>query len=90
MSGTLGWHGHGGISASGIASWFAARREHGIESVQDGAERSFLAPYPLNFLPSLEKGVLWMLNKLGQNEIRDLQPPSLFFHILHNTYRRPL
>ncbi|MCL1908614.1 MAG: hypothetical protein FWG12_04515 [Holophagaceae bacterium] len=74
LSGSMGWSGHGGLSVSGTASRLAARREHGVELVQEGFEASYLAPHPLGALPSVEAGVLFRLNRLGLFQIRDLQP----------------
>jgi hypothetical protein len=74
LSGSMGWTAHSGLSTSGTASWLAAREQHGVNVVKEGYEASFLAPYSLAAMPSLEKGVLFRLNRLGLYEIRDLQP----------------
>ena len=74
LSGSFGWFGHGGLSVSGTASRLAARREHGIESVKEGFEASYLAPHPLKVLPAIEAGILFRLNRLGLHQVRDLQP----------------
>ena len=74
LSGSMGWSGHGGLSLSGTASRLAAKREHGIESVEEGFEASFLAPHPLKAISSIEAGILFRLNRLGLYQIRDLQP----------------
>jgi hypothetical protein len=74
LSASMGWLGHGGLSASGTASRLAARLELGVESVQDGFEASYLAPHSLRALPNLEASLLFRLNRLGLYQIRDLQP----------------
>jgi len=77
LSCSMGWMGHGGLSSSRTASWVAARQEHGIETVQEGSEASYLAPHPLSALPNIERGILYRLNKLGLFVIRDIQPVAL-------------
>ena len=74
LSGSFGWSGHGGLSGSGTAAKLAARQERGIESVTEGHEASYLAPHPLQILPSMEEKTLLWLRRLGLVQIRDLQP----------------
>ena|GEM_PF-413452 len=73
LSGSMGWSGHGGLSISGTASRLAARMERGIETVLEGHEATYLAPYPLKAIQSIEAGIMFRLNRLGLYQIRDLQ-----------------
>jgi len=77
LAASMGWSGHGGLSGSGTAARLAAKKEHGIESVQDGHEASFLAPHPIKALPTVETDTLSRLQRLGLYQVRDLQPVPL-------------
>lgn len=74
LSAEVGWQGHGGLSESATAARFAARLEHRLERVSQGAEASFLAPHPLPRLPELPPRTTWRLRRLGLQLIGDLQP----------------
>jgi len=86
LSGSFGWSGHGGLSGSGTAAKLAARKEHGVEHVQDGFEATFLAPHSLKALPNMEGDTLFRLHRLGLYQIRDLQPVPL--NVLSNVVRQ--
>lgn len=69
-----GWESHGGLSRSATAAQFAARTEHRLEWVAEGAEAAFLAPQPLRRLPDLAPRLHDRLLRLGLRSFGDLQP----------------
>ena len=72
-----GWEGHGGLSLSATAAQFAARTEHGLACVGEGAEAVFLAPEPLGRLADLAPRLRERLHRLGLRSFGDLQPVPL-------------
>lgn len=72
-----GWLSHGGLSRSATAAQVAARLEHEVEQVGEGAEASFLAPLPLQRLPELTPRHLFRFRRLGLRRVGDLQPIPL-------------
>lgn len=72
-----GWESHGGLSLSATAARFAARAEHRLERVGEGAEAAFLAPQPLGRLPELPPRLGERLRRLGLRSFGDLQPVPL-------------
>lgn len=77
MARSFGWIGHGGLSESATAAQFAAREERRLLPVGDGAESTFLAPYPLTRLPGLSPQLQARLRRLGLALLGDLQPVPL-------------
>ena len=72
-----GWDSHGGLSLSATAAQLAARAEHHLELVVDGAEAAFLAPQPLRRLPDLAPRIRERFHRLGLRSFGDLQPVPL-------------
>lgn len=72
-----GWDSHGGLSLSATAAQFAARAEHQLERVAEGAEAAFLAPQPLRRLPDLPLSLQDRFRRLGLRSFGDLQPVPL-------------
>jgi len=72
-----GWDSHGGLSLSATAAQLAARAEHQLERVGEGAEASFLAPQPLRRLPDLAPRLQDRFHRLGLRSFGDLQPVPL-------------
>ncbi len=72
-----GWSSHGGLSLSATAAQLAARVEHQLELVADGAESAFLAPQPLRRLPDLAPRLHERFHRLGLRSFGDLQPVPL-------------
>ncbi len=72
-----GWDSHGGLSLSATAAQFAARVEHQLELVADGAEATFLGPHPLRRLPDLAPRLRERFHRLGLRSFGDLQPVPL-------------
>lgn len=72
-----GWVSHGGLSLSATAAQVAARAEHRLELVADGAEATFLAPQPLGRLPDLAPRIRGRFHRLGLRRFGDLQPVPL-------------
>lgn len=72
-----GWDSHGGLSLSATAAQIAARAEHQLERVADGAEGAFLAPQPLRRLPDLAPRIRERFHRLGLRRFADLQPVPL-------------
>lgn len=72
-----GWDSHGGLSLSATAAQLAARVEHHLELVADGAEATFLAPQPLRRLPDLAPRLRDRFHRLGLRFFGDLQPVPL-------------
>ena len=72
-----GWASHGGLSLSATAAQLAARVEHQLELVADGAESAFLAPQPLRRLPDLAPRIRERFHRLGLHSFGDLQPVPL-------------
>jgi hypothetical protein len=72
-----GWASHGGLSLSATAAQFAARIEHQLELVADGAEATFLSPQPLRRLPDLAPRLQERFHRLGLRCFGDLQPVPL-------------
>jgi len=72
-----GWASHGGLSLSATAAQLAARVEHQLELVADGAESAFLAPQPLRRLPDLAPRIRERFHRLGLRSFGDLQPVPL-------------
>ncbi len=70
----VGWQSHGGLSLSATAAQMAARLEHRIQQVAEGAEASFLAPQPLARLPDLAPRIRSRFRRLGLRVFQDLQP----------------
>lgn len=73
----LGWASHGGLSLSATAAQLAARAEHELERVGEGAEAAFLAPQPLRRLPDLAPRLHHRFHRLGLRTFGDLQPVPL-------------
>ena len=73
----MGWQSHGGLSLSATAAQMAARLEHRIQQVAEGAEASFLAPQPLARLPDLAPRIRSRFRRLGLRTFHDLQPMPL-------------
>ena len=73
----MGWQSHGGLSLSATAAQMAARLEHRIQQVAEGAEASFLAPQPLARLPDLAPRIRSRFHRLGLRTFHDLQPMPL-------------
>ena len=63
-----------GLSANRLVSKVATRviKPAGLCSVIDGCEEEFMAPLPINFLPSLEQRILAQLLQFNLHLIRDL------------------
>ena len=72
-----GWDSHGGLSLSATAAQFAARAEHQLERVTEGAEAAFLGPHPLRRLPDLAPRLRERFHRLGLRSFGDLQPVPL-------------
>jgi hypothetical protein len=72
-----GWDSHGGLSLSATAAQLAARAEHHLERVADGAEATFLAPQPLRSLSDLAPRLYDRFQRLGLRFFGDLQPVPL-------------
>ena len=72
-----GWASHGGLSLSATAAQLAARVEHQLELVADGAESAFLAPQSLRRLPDLAPRIRERFHRLGLRSFGDLQPVPL-------------
>ena len=72
-----GWDSHGGLSLSATAAQLAARVEHQLELVADGAEATFLGPHPLRRLPDLAPRLRERFHRLGLRSFGDLQPVPL-------------
>lgn len=72
-----GWTSHGGLSLSATAAQIAARAEHHLELVTDGAEAAFLAPQSLRRLPDLAPRLHDRFHRLGLRRFEDLQPVPL-------------
>ncbi|MBP1771657.1 MAG: hypothetical protein H6P99_820 [Holophagaceae bacterium] len=72
-----GWDSHGGLSLSATAAQIAARAEHQLERVWDGAEATFLGPQPLRRLPDLAPRIRERFHRLGLRQFADLQPVPL-------------
>lgn len=72
-----GWESHGGLSLSATAAQLAARAEHHLERVAEGAEGVFLAPQPLRRLPDLAPRLRDRFHRLGLRSFGDLQPVPL-------------
>jgi len=72
-----GWASHGGLSLSATAAQLAARSEHQLEQVGEGAESTFLAPHALRRLPDLAPRLQERFHRLGLRFFGDLQPVPL-------------
>jgi hypothetical protein len=77
LVGRHGWESHGGLSLSATAAQLAARAEHQLERVGEGAETAFLAPQPLRRLPDLAPRLQDRFRRLGLRSFGDLQPVPL-------------
>lgn len=72
-----GWDSHGGLSLSATAAQLAARAEHQLERVAEGAEAAFLGPHPLRRLPDVAPRLRERFHRLGLRSFGDLQPVPL-------------